>query len=325
MRRRQFIAGLGGAMAWPLAGRAQQPPMPLVGFLNIRSPGDSPHLVAAFHQGLRESGYVEGQNVALEYRWAEGQSNRLPALAVDLVGRHVAVIFASGNVTARAAQAATAAIPIVFISSIDPVDLGFVTSLNRPGRNMTGVSQLTTGLVAKQLEILHQVASNATVVAVLVNSTNQNAQALVRESQLAARMLGWQILVLTASSESDFDAAFASLVQQKYRALLIGEDAFFTGQSAKLAALATRHAVPAMFVYREFAAAGGLMTYGTSITDAYRQCGIYTGRIFKGANPADLPVMQPTKFELVLNLRTAKALGLTVPDKLLAFADEVIE
>jgi putative ABC transport system substrate-binding protein len=326
VRRREFITLLGGAAACPVAARAQQgTTIPVIGFLNIRSPGDSPHLVSAFRQGLKQTGHIEGQNVAVEYRWAEGQVNRLPSLAADLVSRHVAVIFASGNVTAQMAKAATVSIPTVFISSVDPVELGFVASLNRPGGNMTGVSQLTTDLAAKQLEFLHQVVPSAVGVAVLVNPTNQNAEPFVRDSEVAARALGWQMQVLRASREYEFGAVFKALVDTKNYALLISEDAFFTSQSTRLATLAMSHAVPAMFVYREFAAAGGLITYGTSIIDAYRQCGVYVGKILDGAKPIDLPVQQPTKFELVINLNTAHALGLVVPATLLALADEVIE
>jgi putative ABC transport system substrate-binding protein len=325
--RRHLITLLGGAAAtWPVAARGQRATTtPVVGFLNIRSSNDSPHLVAAFHRGLAEVGYVEGQNVRIEYRWAQGQPDRLPALAAELARHNVAVMFASGNVTATAAKALAANIPIVFISSIDPVDLGFVASLNRPGGNMTGISQLTTGLVGKQLEILHQVVPGVPAVAVLVNPTNQNAEPFLRDARAAARALGWEVHVLRASADRDFDSAFVTLLELRNAPLLISEDAFFTGRSAQLAALAARHAVPAMFVYREFAARGGLLTYGPSIVDAYRQCGIYSGKILKGTKPADIPVQQPTRFELVINLKAASALGLNLPPTLLALTDEVIE
>jgi putative ABC transport system substrate-binding protein len=322
--RRQFFTLLGGAAAWPLAAAGQQP-TPVVGFLNIRRPGDSPHLVSAFFNGLAETAHVNGQNVKIEYRWGHGQVDQLPSLAQELVSQGVAVIFASGNVTAMAAKGATESIPIVFISSIDPVELGFVASLNRPGGNMTGVSQMTTGLAAKQLEILHQVVPHARNFAVLVNPTNQNAEPLLREARMAADVLQFEIQPLKASSERDLETAFTSLVQNHSDALLISEDAFFTSRSAQLAALTLRHSIPGMFVYREFATAGGLITYGTSIVEAYRQCGVYVGKILSGANPKELPVQQPTKFEMVINVATGKALGVPIPATLIAVADEVIE
>jgi putative ABC transport system substrate-binding protein len=323
--RRRFMALLGGAAVWPATAEEQRSRLPIVGFLNIRSPNDSPHLVAAFRRGLAEVGYVDGESARIEFRWAEGQSDRLVVLAADLAHGKVAVIFASGNVAARAAKLHAAHIPTVFISSIDPVDLGFVASLNRPGGDMTGVSQLTTGLVAKQLELLQRLVPSAPSAFVLVNPTNQNAELILRDARAGAEALGWQVKVLEASTEGDFASAFAALRQERNRVLLISEDAFFTGRSARLAALAAQYAIPAMFVYREFADRGGLITYGPSIVDAYRQCGAYAGRILKGEKPADLPVVQPTRFELVINLKTAKTLGITVPDKMLALADEVIE
>jgi putative ABC transport system substrate-binding protein len=324
MRRREFIAAVGGLPFLPSVARSQKP-ISVVGFLNIRSPGDSPHLVTAFQQGLRDAGYVDGTNVKIEYRWARGNVAMLPALSADLVQRNVSAIFASGNVTAAVAQTASHELPVVFISSIDPVSLGFVSSLNHPGGNMTGVSQLTTGLGAKQLGLLRQAVPDATSIAVLVNPSNQNAVPFLQDIHPAAQALGWPVQELKASTEADFEAVFSTLSDKPGIALLISEDAFFTGRSAKLAAMATGNNLPAMFVYREFPMAGGLMSYGTSITDAYRQCGIYVGRILNGERPGDLPVLQATKFELVINLKTANALGLTIPAPLLALADEVIE
>jgi putative ABC transport system substrate-binding protein len=325
MRRREFITLLGGTAAWPLAARAQQPVMPVIGFLNGASPEGYAPYVAAFHQGLKEAGYVEGQNVAIEYRWAQGQYDRLPALAADLVRRQVAVIAVGTNPAAPAAKAATATIPIVFTTGLDPVQEGLVASLNRPGGNLTGVTALAVEVGPKGLELLHELVPAATVIALLVNPTNPSAEALSSDLQTAARTLGLQLHILRASTERDFDRVFATLLQLRAGGLVIGTDGFFNTQSEQLATLTVRHAVPAIFPFREFTAAGGLMSYGVSIRDLYRLVGVYTGRILRGEKPADLPVHRATKVELIINLKTAKALGLTFPITLLGRADEVIE
>jgi putative ABC transport system substrate-binding protein len=326
VRRRHFITLLGGAAAWPLAARAQQPAMPVVGFLSSRSPNESASAVAAFRQSLSDAGYIEGKNVAIAFRWAEGQYGRLPALAADLARRQVAAIFATGgNPPAFAAKAATATIPIVFLVGSDPVKFGLVGSLNRPGGNITGVTLFTSLLVAKRLELLHELVPTATKIAILVNPNNSNTETDTKVAQTAARSLGQQLVVLSASSESDIDAAFATLVQQRANALLVNTDAFFLTRRNQLAALAARHAIPTIHDLRDYAAAGGLVSYGTNLLDAYRQAGSYVGKILGGEKPANLPVVQPIKFDLVINLKTAKALGLEVPPTLLALADEVIE
>jgi putative tryptophan/tyrosine transport system substrate-binding protein len=325
MRRRDFIAGIAGAVAWPLEGRAQQREMPVIGFLNSETPGEWAPMATAFRRGLSETGFAENRNVAIEYRWAQGHNDRLPGLAAELASRKVAVIVAAGTSSAVAAKAATTTTPIVFSSAADPVALGLVASLNRPGGNVTGVTNLGEELVQKQLEVLHEVVPTATVMAGLINPTFPGSEGQSKDLQMAARTLGLQLHVLQASTERDLDAVFATMVELRAGALVIGPDTFFFGHRDLIAELATRHGMPAIYYLREFAAAGGLMTYGVSVTDGYRLVGIYTGRILKGEQPSDLPVHQSTKFELVLNLKTAKALGLEIPPTLLARADEVIE
>jgi putative ABC transport system substrate-binding protein len=326
MRRRELITLLGGAaVAWPFALRAQQKAMPVIGFLGSTSPGPFAPLLAAFHRGLSETGYVEGQNVGIQYRWAEGQYERLPELAADLVSRKVDVVAAASVPAALAAKSATSTIPIVFAGGADPVGGGLVASLARPGSNLTGFSVLAGELNPKRLELLSELVPRAGVIALLVNPSNPNAERIIRDVEKAARDKGLQLHILRASTEGEIDAAFAILVQLQAGALVVGADPFFNSRGDQLVALAARHAVPAIYFGREFAAAGGLISYGTSVTGMYRQAGAYVGRILAGAKPADLPVQQPTKFELVINLNTAKALGLTVPLSILARADEVIE
>jgi len=326
LRRREFITLLGSATAWPLAARAQQPAMPLVGFLNPTSPDPNVDLLRAFRQGLKETGYVEGENVAIEYRWAENQIDRMPALAAELVRKQVAVIATTGaTVAASAAKAVTTTIPIVFLTGADPVESGLVASLARPGGNLTGINLLTIDLTAKRLELLRELVPAATRVAVLANPAGPAPEAMLRDVETAARAMGLQVQVLNAGTSPEIDAAFASFVRERPDALFVGPDPFFVSRRVQLVHLASRHAVPAAYTQRDYAVAGGLMSYGSNLMDAFRQVGVYTGRILKGAKPADLPVVQPSKFELVINHQPARMLGLTVPDKLLATADEVIE
>jgi putative tryptophan/tyrosine transport system substrate-binding protein len=325
LKRRDFISLLGGAAAWPVTAHAQQSAMPVIGFLSTESLEISLGQVTAFRQGLSEAGYVEGQNVTIEYRWAEGQAERLPVLATDLVRRRVAVIATLTNVATVAAKAATTAIPIVFTIGGDPVKMGLVASLNRPGGNITGVSFLSTGTAAKRLERLHEVAPNATVVAALINPSNPQAEADTKEAQEAADVLGLQLQALNSSTQGDIDMAFATLVQRHAGALVIEGDPLFAIRLKQLVVLTARHAIPAIFPGREFPDAGGLMSYGASRTDALRVAGLYSGRILKGEKPADLPVQQSIKVELVINLKTAKALGLTVSREMQLIADDVVE
>jgi putative ABC transport system substrate-binding protein len=327
MRRREFITLLGGTAAfWPISAYAQQPAMPVVGFLNPGSPDNatSANNVAAFRKGLSEIGYVEGRNVAIEYRWANTRVDQLPALAADLVRRQVAVIFEFSTLPI-ASPAATSTIPIVFVTPDDPVKFGLVASLNRPGGNLTGVTILTTEVLPKRLELLHELVPTAAKIALLVNPTNHAAETQSKDVQAAGSALGREIDVLNASSDRDFDTVFANLAQLRAGGLVIAGDSLFGRRTELLAALVLRHAVPAISQSREFTAAGGLMSYGPSIPDAYHLAGVYTGRILKGEKPSDLPVQQATKFELIINLKTAKVLGLTVPQLLLGRADEIIE
>ena len=324
MKRREFITLVGGAaVAWPLAARAQQP-MPVIGFFRSTGAADFSHLVAAFQAGLNEAGYTEGRNVAVEYRWADGQSDRLPGLAAELIGRRVNVIVGN-SIAALAAKAATTTVPIVFVTGADPVKDGLVESLNRPGRNVTGVTFLSGVLGAKRLELLRQIAPQATTIAALVYPHTTEAQAERRDLIAAAQSLGQQLLIVDVSNEAELEPAFATMPPRGVGAVLIGSSAFMNAHRDRVTALALRHALPSVFSQREFVTAGGLMSYGTNITDAYRQAGGYAARILKGEKPGDLPVQQPTKFEFVLNLKTAKTLGLTIPLTLQASADEAIE
>jgi putative tryptophan/tyrosine transport system substrate-binding protein len=327
VKRREFITLLGGAAgAWPLGARAQQPALPVVGFLSSRSPAESTAVTAAFRQGLHETGFVEGQNLAIAFRWAEGRYELLPALAADLVGLRVAVLLAAGGPpAASAAKAATSTIPIVFSAASDPIRLGLVASLNRPGANITGMGTFNAALVAKRLEILNELVPSAAAMGYLVNPTNQSADIELQEVSAAAKALGIELSILNASTEQELDDAFAGAAKLRLRGVVVAGEPFFDSRRERIVTLAARYAVPASYGFREYVTGGGLISYGTSITDSYRQAGIYVGRILKGEKPADMPVMQPTKFELAINLKTARTLGLTVPDKLLVAADEVIE
>jgi putative tryptophan/tyrosine transport system substrate-binding protein len=326
VRRREFITLLGGAAAWPLAARAQQPAMPVVGVLSPRSPAVDAPLIAVIRQGLNDTGFFEGRNVTLDYRWADGQYDRLAALAADLVRRQVAVIVApGGEISAHAAKTATVSIPIVFLVGSDPVRSGLVPSLNRPGGNITGVSSVIFDLEPKRLGLMRELRPNATTIAVLVNPNSPNAEIQVNDIQIAARNVGQQVDILNASTIREIDAAFARLAQMRVDALLVAADPVFFNRASQLVVLATRHAIPALYSRREFVAAGGLMSYGSNADEGYRTTGVYAGRILKGEKPGDLPIQLPTKFELVINLSTARALDIDVPATLLARADEVIE
>ena len=326
LQRREFITLLGGmAIAWPLAARAQQSAIPVVGFLHYASPDTFAHIAEAVRRGLKEAGYVEGQNVTIEYRWADGHYDRLPALAAELVHRQVTVITAGGNVAAQAAKAATAVIPIVFTSGADPVWSGLVASLSRPGANLTGASLVAAELAVKRLEVIRELLPHARVVALIVNPNYPGAESEMAEVEAAAPVIGLQIQKAKAGDVSALETAFATISQMRVDAFTVGTDGFFVNQREQIAALAARYAVPGIYPFPDFPAAGGLASYGASLADAYRQAGVYTGRVLKGAKPADLPITQPVKFELVINLKTAKALGLTIPPAILSRANEVIE
>jgi ABC-type uncharacterized transport system substrate-binding protein len=326
MRRRDFITLVGGATMWPFAARAQRPTTPVVGFVNAAAQQDYKRQLAAFLKGLAESGYVEGRNVAIEYRWAEGRIDRLPTMMADLIRRQVAVIAATSTPAAIAAKVATATIPIVFETGADPVQLGLVSNLSRPGGNLTGVTQTSVETMPKRLQVLHELVPAARVMALLVNPADANlSDAYIREAQVAARVLGVELHIVKASSETEFDGAFAKVKELRTEGLVISGGALFTGSGERLAALTLRHAVPAAFASREFVAAGGLVAYGSAVADAYRLAGVYTGRILAGDKPADLPVQQATKVEMYINLKTAKTLGINVPNTLIGRADEVIE
>jgi putative ABC transport system substrate-binding protein len=326
MRRREIFHVLGGALAWPLAARAQQSAVPLVGLVHAASASYFAQMAPSFAQGLKESGYTEGQNIAIEYRWAEGHYDRLPELAAELVARQVAVIIAGGGTTpARAAKAATSTIPIVFISAADPVKAGLVGTLNHPEGNVTGVSLIGSALEAKKLGLLHEVARGVSTVAALINPNYADAEMQVQEVTAAAARIGVELVTLRAATAADIDAAFATLLQRGAGALLVGEDVEFAALRRQIVTLAARHAIPTIYFQKEFVAAGGLISYGPHFADGYRQAGIYVGRILKGEKPGDLPIVQPTKFEMVINLKTANTLGVEIPAMLLATADEVIE
>ena len=326
MKRRKFITFLGGAAPWPLAARAQQPAMPVIGFMSARSPEESAHLVEAFRRGLKEGGFVEGENVAIEFRWARGDYSRLPTLAADLVSRQVAVIVAAGGEpSGLAAKAATATIPIVFGAGGDPVKAGLVESFSRPGGNVTGITLLTSLMEPKRLGLLRDLAPGVSVIGALVNPDFPPAVLQLQQIEEAARDIGQRIVIAKASNDDALQTAFGSFVQGGAGALLVASDPYFDTRRDRIVAFAARQRLPAIYQFREYAVAGGLLSYGVSISDAYRQYGVYAARILKGAKPAELPVLQPTKFELVINARTAKALGITISDNLLSLADEVIE
>jgi putative tryptophan/tyrosine transport system substrate-binding protein len=326
MNRRGFILALGGAAAWPLAARAQQPATPVIGFLSGRSLATDADLVAAFRRALNENGHFEGQNISIEFRWADGRLDQLPALAADLVERRVAVIFAgASDVASGALRVAAATVPVVFATGTDPVAASLIASLNRPGGNLTGFTVITSALWPKRLELLRELISPTPVIALLVNPNNLTAIPATRELNAAARRIGQEVMVVDAGAESEFENAFTTLVERRASALVVADDALFANRRASLVALAAHHALPAIYGRREYPAAGGLMSYGASTVDQYYQAGVYVSRVLRGAKPADLPFLQPTKFEMVLNLKTAKALGLEVPPTLLARADEVIE
>jgi len=326
MRRRDFLMAVGTAAAWPLMARAQQPPMPVVGFLSGRSLASDSHLVATFSRALNEAGYVNGQNVAIEFRWADGQLNRLPELAAELIERKVTVLFAGASDVAHGAlRVAAATVPVVIATGSDPVAAGLVASFNRPGGNMTGVTVFSVALELKRLELLRELISPTPLIALLVNPNNLTATAARRQLNDATRKIGQDMVVLEASTEGEFEAVFATLAQKSAGALVVSDDALFANRRSVLVALAARHAIPAIYGRRDFAEVGGLISYGASVADQYYQSGVYVGRILKGAKPSDLPFLQPTKFELTINLKTAKALGLTVPAPLLARADDVID
>jgi ABC-type uncharacterized transport system substrate-binding protein len=325
LRRRHFITLLAGAAAWPLAVRAQQPAMPVIGYLNLGSPESDASRLTGLRRGLNQTGYVEGRNLVIEYRWAGNQADRLPALAADLVQLRVAVIVSPGPVPTLAAKAATTSIPIVFGVGADPVQLGLVASLNRPGGNLTGFNNFTGEVGAKGLALLHELVPGIATVGFLVNPNNPVSELLTRDVLAAAPAIGVKVQILKADTDREIDAAFVSLVQARTGALLVSSDVFLNNRIEQIVALAARHAIPTIYAFREFAVAGGLISYGPSLIEAYRQAGLYTGRILKGEKPADLPVIQATKLELIINLKTATTLGLQIPDRLLALADEVIE
>jgi putative tryptophan/tyrosine transport system substrate-binding protein len=325
MKRREFIVLISGTAALVVSARAQQPSLPVIGYLESASQGQFADLIPAFRKGLSETGYLDGQNVRIEYRWAEGQYDRLPTLTAELVRDHATIIFTTALISAQAAKGVTTTVPIVFVSGPDPVQFGLVASLNRPGGNLTGITLFTSTVGAKRLQLLRELLPAATTFAFIVNPSNTRADSDVEEMETAARALGQQIIVAKAGTDRDLETAFAALAQRSIQALVIGGDPFFNGQAQQLVALASHYAIPTVYPLHEFATAGGLMSYGSSISDAYRQAGIYAGHILKGAKPADLPVMQPTKFELVINLKTARTLGVEIPPTLLARADEVIE